>query len=139
MLGTDDNSIFADRVKAARNFAQQFGVILVLKGPRTIIAGPDGRVFINPTGNPGLGTAGAGDTLTGIIAACNAQAAAALGDEYDPLAATVAAVYIAGLAGDLAAQAKGLRSLTASDVSACLAAAITKLDPEGECRLSDML
>lgn len=128
MLGTDDNGVFMDRVRAVRSFARQFGVILVLKGPRTLIGGPDGRVFINPTGNPGLGTAGAGDTLTGIIAACNAQAAAALGADYDPLLTTVAAVYIAGLAGDLAAQTHGMRTMTATDVVTHLAAAIKTLD-----------
>ena len=131
MLGTDDNGIFADRVRAIRAFARQFSVILVLKGARTLIGGPDGRVFINPTGNPGLGTAGAGDTLTGIIAGCNAQAAAALGADYDPLITTVAAVYIAGLAGDLAAQTHGMRTMTASDVVTHLAAAINLLDPPG--------
>ncbi len=132
MLGTDDNAVFARRVEAVRSFAQQFGVILVLKGSRTLIGGPDGRIFINPTGNPGLGTAGAGDTLTGIIAGCNAQAAATLGTDYDPFITTVAAVYIAGWAGDLAAQTHGMRALTASDVTAHLAAAINSLDPQGE-------
>jgi NAD(P)H-hydrate epimerase len=129
MLGTDDNAVFDDRVSAARSFAQQFHAILVLKGSRTLIAGPDGRVFINPTGNPGLGTAGAGDTLTGIIAACHAQAAA--NEDYDPLLTTVAAVYIAGLAGDLAAQTHGMRTFTASDVTAHLAVAMQSLDSAG--------
>ncbi len=132
LLGTDDAGVLADRVTAVRDFATQHGVILVLKGARTLTGGPDGRVFINPTGNPGLGTAGAGDTLTGIITGFNAQAAASAGDVYDPLVTTVAAVYIAGLAGDLAAQQRGMRALMASDVTEYLGPAINTLDPEGE-------
>jgi NAD(P)H-hydrate epimerase len=132
LLGTDDARVLHNRVEAVRRFAQQFGLVVVLKGARSLIAGPDGRVFVNPTGNPGLGTAGAGDTLTGIIAGFHAQAAAGLGDAYDPLMTTVAAVYVAGRAADLAAQQRGMRALMASDVADCLSAAIRALDPEGE-------
>jgi ADP-dependent NAD(P)H-hydrate dehydratase / NAD(P)H-hydrate epimerase len=133
LLGAEDKHAFQeDRVRAAREFATAHEVILVLKGSRTIIASADGSVFINPTGNAGLGTAGAGDTLTGIITGFNAQAFAALKTEADALAATVAAVYVGGLAGDLAAQAKGMRALVASDIREHLSAAILALDAQGE-------
>src|SRR5215213_7885014 len=80
LIGTTDKSALADRVSAAREFATAHKVILVLKGSRPIVAAPDGRVFINPTGNAGLGTAGAGDTLTGLISGFLAQAYGTLKD-----------------------------------------------------------
>lgn len=127
----EQNSL-ADRIRSARDFATANELILVLKGERTLIAAPDGRVAINPTGNPGTGTAGAGDTLTGIITGFIAQARGTLKDEADAFAATIAAVYIAGLASDLAAQEIGMRAMTASDISCHLGAAIRTLDPAGE-------
>ena len=127
-----DQGLLADRVETARDFAATHGVILVLKGARTLIAAPDGRVVINPTGNAGTGTAGAGDTLTGIITGFLAQSRGALKDKADAFAATVAAVYVAGLASDLAAEALGMRALVASDISKYFGAAIRALDPAGE-------
>lgn len=128
----DAPEALADRVRAARDFAAAHGLILVLKGTRTITASRDGRVFINPTGNAGLGTAGAGDTLTGIITGFIAQARSTLKDEWDALSATIAAVYVGGLAGDIAAGERGMRTLVASDISERLSAAICALDAEGE-------
>lgn len=122
----------AERVQAARDFATAHELILVLKGTRTIIASTDGRVFINPTGNAGLGTAGAGDTLTGLITGFIAQARATLKADWDALSAVVAAVYVGGLAGDLVAGERGMRTLVASDISESLGAAICALDAEGE-------
>jgi len=121
-----------DRVAAARDFAGKHQLILVLKGSRSIVAGPDGRVFVNPTGNAGLGTAGAGDTLTGLIAGFSAQAFATLKGEADALSATIAALYIGGLAGDLAAREVGMRTMVASDIQAHFGAAIRLIDPDGE-------
>lgn len=132
LMGTDNRDALQERVNAAREFATAHGLILVLKGTRTLVAAPDGRVFVNPTGNAGLGTAGAGDTLTGIITGFLAQAYATLKDEADALAATIAAVYVGGLAGDLAARERGMRALIASDISEHLGAAISTLDPQGE-------
>jgi NAD(P)H-hydrate epimerase len=132
LLGTDDTSALSDRVAAAREFATTHSLILVLKGTRSLVAAPDGRVFINPTGNAGLGTAGAGDTLTGIITGFNAQAYATLKEEADALAATIAAVYVGGLAGEMAARESGMRTMTASDIRLHLGAAICALDAEGE-------
>jgi NAD(P)H-hydrate epimerase len=132
LMGADEKEALADRVHAAREFATAHALVLVLKGSRTLVASPDGRVFINPTGNAGLGTAGAGDTLTGIITGFLAQAYGTLKDDADALAATLAAVYVGGLAGDLAAQEHGMRSMIASDLSEHLGAAISRLDPQGE-------
>jgi hydroxyethylthiazole kinase-like uncharacterized protein yjeF len=132
LLGSDDKAALTDRVQAARDFATRQELVLVLKGARTITAAPDGRVFINPTGNAGLGTAGAGDTLTGLITGFLAQAYATLKDEADALLAVIAAVYVGGLAGDLAARKKGMRSLVASDISEHLSEAFCALDPQGE-------
>jgi len=132
LLGTSDKSALDDRVGMARAFARQHEVILVLKGSRSLIAAPDGRVFINPTGNAGLGTAGAGDTLTGIIVGFVAQAVGTLKEKADPLAATIAALYIGGLAGDFAALKLGMRNMVASDIREHLGDAIRSLDPKGE-------
>jgi NAD(P)H-hydrate epimerase len=136
LLGVDDKSALDDRVAAARGFATKHHVILLLKGSRPIVAAPDGRVFINATGNAGLGTAGAGDTLTGVITGCLAQAAAYIVSEGQPrigaLDTVVAAVYISGLAGDLAAQELGMRAMVASDIREHLSAAFRLLDPAGE-------
>ena len=132
LIGITDNSELTDRVAAARDFAGKHQLILVLKGSRSIVAGPDGRVFVNPTGNAGLGTAGAGDTLTGLIAGFSAQAFATLKGEADALSATIAALYIGGLAGDLAAREVGMRTMVASDIQAHFGAAIRLIDPDGE-------
>lgn len=132
LMGASERDALTDRVQAAREFATTHEVILVLKGARTITAAPDDRVFVNPTGNAGLGTAGAGDTLTGIITGFCAQAFATLKADADALAATLAAVYVGGLAGDLAARERGMRTMVASDIREHLSAAIRTLDPEGE-------
>jgi len=84
--------------------------VIVLKGFRTIVAGPDGTVYVNPTGNPGMASGGTGDVLTGVIAAL-------IGQGLTPLEAAVAGVYFHGLAGDLAAGEKGMVSLVAGDVN----------------------
>jgi len=132
LLGTDEKSALDERIAVVREFATKHKLILVLKGTRSLIAAPDGRVFINPTGNAGLGTAGAGDTLTGLIAGFIAQDRATLKDNSDPLAATIAALYIGGLAGDLAAGKLGMRTMVASDIRDHISAAVLSLDPKGE-------
>lgn len=132
LLGTTEKSALNDRVGVVRAFAKEHELILVLKGTRSLIGAPDGRVFINPTGNAGLGTAGAGDTLTGIIAGFIAQDFGTRGAEADPLAATIAALYTGGLAGDFAARELGMRSMVASDIREHLSEAVRFLDPTGE-------
>jgi hydroxyethylthiazole kinase-like uncharacterized protein yjeF len=121
-----------DRVKVAREFAMEHQVVLVSKGSRSFVAAPDGRVFVNPTGNPGLGRAGSGDTLTGLIAGFLTQAFATLDDKANAVAAVIAALYVGGLAGDLAAQKLGMRTMVASDIRAHFSNAIRYLDARGE-------
>ncbi|MCA1624311.1 MAG: NAD(P)H-hydrate dehydratase [Acidobacteria bacterium] len=125
LLGIDEKADLSDRVKMVREFAGKNHVILVLKGERNLIAAPDGRVVISPTGNSGLGKAGNGDTLAGIITGFLAQA---VGMKVDIFESVVAALYIAGLAGDIAAEKFGKRVMTASDVRECLVEAFKGLE-----------
>jgi NAD(P)H-hydrate epimerase len=112
LLDRSPATVQADRIAAARAIAERFGAITVLKGARTIIVAPDGRLAICPSGNPGLGTGGTGDVLTGCIAAALARAPVG----SDGFAATAAAVYLHGAAGDRAARARGQTGLLAGDV-----------------------
>lgn len=96
LLGTEVKTVQADRLKVARTFATEHGVTLVLKGWRTLVAHPDGRVAVNTTGNPSMAKGGSGDILTGIVAAMLGQYGA------DVASAVEAAVYLHGLAGDFA-------------------------------------
>jgi NAD(P)H-hydrate epimerase len=95
----------------AREFSQQYGVTLVLKGFQTLIASPDGQVWVNPTGNPGMATGGTGDVLTGLTAGLLAQFPSHPVGEV-----ATAAVYLHGLAGDLAAEELGQPSMLAGDL-----------------------
>ena len=108
-----------------RDFAVKNRVILVLKGERVLIGEPGGKVVVNPTGNSGLGKAGNGDTLLGILTGFVAQAAAM---EIDIFETVIAAVYIAGLAGDIAEERFGKRVMTASDTRECLTEAFRRCD-----------
>jgi NAD(P)H-hydrate epimerase len=132
LIGAGKREALDDRVVVARDFATQHGLILVLKGSRPLVASPDGRVFINPTGNAGLGTAGSGDTLTGLIAGFLAQSYATSDADTDAVLATIAALYVGGLAGDLAARKLGMRTMIASDIREHFGDAVRLLDPEGE-------
>lgn len=117
LLGTDDKEAIKDRVAAVRDFATKNDVILVLKGERVLIGEPGGKVVVNPTGNSGLGKAGNGDTLAGILLGFVAQASKMKIDIFETV---VAAVYVAGMAGDVAEKKFGKRVMTASDVRECL-------------------
>lgn len=132
LIGTDNKTALAGRVSVAREFAIKHKVILVLKGSRSIVASPDGNVFVNPTGNAGLGTAGAGDTLTGLIAGFLSQAFAGFKESANALEATIAALYVGGLAGDFAADSRGMRTMVASDIREHFGEAIRSLDAQGE-------
>ena len=127
LLGTEDKDPIKDRVAVVRNFAVEFGVILVLKGERVLIGSPDGRVVVNPTGNSGLGKAGNGDTLAGILAGFTAQGAKMGIDTFETV---VVAVFIAGMAGDIAEMRFGKRVMTASDVRECLTEVFNELRTE---------
>lgn len=101
--------IQADRLNIVRRFAAEWGVTVVLKGARTVIAAPDGQTYINPTGNPGMATAGMGDLLAGIITGFIAQG-------LPVMEAGVIGVYVHGLAGDLAAKKSGFAGIIAGDL-----------------------
>jgi NAD(P)H-hydrate epimerase len=109
LAGITVAEIQANRLEVARGFAQRTGVTLVLKGARTLIAHPDGRVAVNTTGNPGMAKGGSGDLLTGLIAGLLAQ----YPDE--PARAVEAAVYLHGFAADLAVQRDDEHTLLATD------------------------
>jgi NAD(P)H-hydrate epimerase len=110
LTGMSIAEIQANRREVARNFAREHELIVVLKGHRTLIAAPDGAVWVNPTGNPGMATGGTGDILTGMVAGLIAQ------HPRHALAATALAVYLHGLAGDLASESVGESSLVATDL-----------------------
>ena len=110
LTGKPTAEIQKDRVNTARTFAMERGVILVLKGQRSVLAFPDGRVWINPTGTPALGTGGSGDILTGLIAGLLAQ----FPKQADE--AVAAAVYLHGLSGQIGARELGEKSLIATDI-----------------------
>ena len=99
-----------DRLKTAVEMARQYNIIIVLKGHYTATVRPTGRVYINPTGNPGMATAGAGDVLTGVISAFLAQG-------YRPEHAATIGVFVHGLAGDMATEEMGEFGLTAVDIA----------------------
>lgn len=120
LAGSTTAAIQRDRVGAARAFATEHQVHVVLKGARTLIADPAGTVRINTTGNPGMATGGSGDVLTGVVAAWLAQVA-------DVSAAVTLAVHLHGLAGDLAARSVGETALIASDIAGHLGRAVAAL------------
>jgi len=109
IIGKSAKEIVKEPIEVARASAQRLKCILVLKGAPTVVADPDGRVFINSTGNPGMATGGMGDVLTGVIAGL-------IGQGMSPLDGAIAGVYLHGLAGDLAAAEMGYAGLIAGDV-----------------------
>jgi NAD(P)H-hydrate epimerase len=110
LLGSTAVVVQKDRINIARNFAVDHHLLVVLKGSRTLVAAPDGQVWVNVTGNPGMATGGTGDILTGMVAGLMAQ------NPQNSLEAVLAAVYLHGLAGDVAREIMGEHSLTATDL-----------------------
>ncbi|OGC03980.1 NAD(P)H-hydrate dehydratase [candidate division WOR-1 bacterium RIFOXYA12_FULL_43_27] len=117
LLAVSIDAILADRVAAAKNAAKKWGVICVLKGAGTVVATPDGKFYVNTTGNSGMASGGMGDVLTGIIASFIAQGTS-------PYEAAILGVYLHGLAGDLAVKQKGIHGLIATDVAEAVPEAI---------------
>ncbi len=113
-----------NRIASALAFSRDTGANLILKGVPTIIGDPEGKTFINTTGNPGMATAGSGDVLTGMVAALLSQS-------MSPLDASILAVYLHGLAGDLAASEKGMHSLIATDIIEKIPEAFLRLKTNG--------
>ncbi|MEO7029773.1 MAG: NAD(P)H-hydrate dehydratase [Acidobacteriaceae bacterium] len=109
LVGLTVKDVEADRIGIARRFATEHGVTLVLKGWRTLIAHPDGRIAVNTTGNPSMAKGGSGDILTGIVAAMLAQY------PQDVAGAVEASVFLHGLAGDFAVRAQDEHTVLATD------------------------
>lgn len=120
ILESDAKSINSDRTGAARQAAMNANCVVVLKGHQTLVAEPQGRVAVNPTGNPGMATGGVGDVLGGVIAALLAR-----GD--DPADAARAAVYVHGLAGDILKEEFGDIGMAAMDLADRIPVAIQRL------------
>ncbi len=120
LTGLPVEDLQASRIDVARDFATSHRLHVVLKGHRTVVATPEGRAFVNLTGNPGMATGGTGDVLTGMVAAWFAQL-------LDAEAACKLAVYLHGLAGDLAEADEGEISMTAGDLLMRVGDAIAEL------------
>ncbi len=121
LTGKPTAEILSRRLPLAQEFAQKYNLILVLKGYRTLVCSPDGRVLINPTGNPGMASGGTGDVLSGLAASFLMQI-------KDPLLATAAAVFVHGQSGDLARKKVGERPLVAGDLIRFLPQAMKKIE-----------
>jgi NAD(P)H-hydrate epimerase len=120
LIGSTIEDVQRNRIDVAADFATTHHVYVVLKGHRTIIATPEGAIYINPTGNPGMATGGTGDVLTGMIAAWLAQL-------LDAEAACRLAVFLHGGAGDLAEASEGQVAMTATDLLGFLGDALNRL------------
>jgi NAD(P)H-hydrate epimerase len=121
LIGSTVPAVQHDRHNIARGFASEHQLIVVLKGHRTLIAQPDGTVWVNTTGNPGMATGGTGDILTGMVAGMIAQ-------NPDRVAeAVIAAVHLHGLAGDVARESMGEHSLVATDLLTALPEAFRRV------------
>lgn len=118
MLGVSIAQVQADRIETVRRFCVRYRVYLDLKGARSVLGSPDGRIFINPTGNPGMATGGSGDVLTGMIGAFLAR-------RLDPLPALQAGCFLHGLAGDIAVADRGEEGLVAGDIIEAIPSALT--------------
>lgn len=120
LTGLGTREIQADRLAVAAAYAQEKGVVLLLKGAATVIAAPDGRIAINPTGNPGMATGGMGDVLSGVIGALLAQGLA-------PWDAACVGAFVHGLAADRLARTRGRVGFLASEVAAEVAVAFAEI------------
>lgn len=121
LIGTGAKDVQSRRMEVAEQVAREWNVVVVLKGAKTLIATPDGRLFVNPSGNPGMATGGSGDVLAGMIGAFMAQG-------LKPDAAAAAAVYLHGSSGDEAARVKGRMSLAAGDLIEFLPMALKEIE-----------
>ena len=121
LTGLSIPEVQRDRIGIARSFAREHQLIVVLKGHRTLIAQPDGEVWVNTTGNPGMATGGTGDVLTGMVAGMIAQ------HPRQVIDAVTAAVHLHGLAGDIACETMGEHSLVATDLIQALPEAFQRV------------
>jgi len=120
LAGCSIGDVQRDRLNVARTFARDHDLIVVLKGHRTIVVKPDGEAWVNTTGNPGMATGGAGDILTGMVAGLIGQ------HPQQIFEAVIAAVYLHGLAGDVAKQSMGEQCMVATDLIKALPVAFRR-------------
>jgi hydroxyethylthiazole kinase-like uncharacterized protein yjeF len=120
LASLDMRSVLADRDAVARDVARRARAVVVLKGAASVIADPEGQLYVNPTGNNGMASGGTGDVLTGVVAALLARGMA-------PLQAATLGAYVHGMAGDLAAESLGEMGMVAGDVLDHLPHALVEL------------
>ena len=125
LVGLSIPEVLKNKLNLVPKFAQKYDIYLLLKGYRTLIGAPDGRIFVNPTGNPGMASGGTGDVLSGILASFLVQ-------EKDPLQAALAAVFVHGLSGDIAASKVGEKALVAGDLIRFLPQALKSIESEAQ-------
>ena len=123
LTGKTIDEVQSDRIHYATYYAREWGVTIVLKGNKTLIAAPNGDVYVNTTGNPGMATAGSGDVLCGIITGLISQG-------LKPVQASVAGVYLHGLSGDHVTETRGQRGLIASDLLEALPCVMVPFEKE---------
>ena len=121
LTGLAVSSIEQDRLGTAEKYASLWGAVVALKGVPTLVTSPDGHTYINSSGNPGMSGGGSGDVLTGIIAGLLAQG-------MDAVRAAAAGVYLHGLAGDKAAEQKGMLGMLAGDILSALPGVLRELE-----------
>jgi NAD(P)H-hydrate epimerase len=121
MLNTTSKEIQANRIESSRKLSAEYGIYVILKGARTIVATPEGEAYINPTGNPGMATAGTGDVLSGIIAGFISQGLSAKDS-------SILGVYLHGMAGDIAAAKLSQTALIASDLLKTFPEAVKRIE-----------
>lgn len=109
LTGKSVEYILENPVEVALEFAKRLGVIVLLKGATSVVASPAGKIYLNATGNSGMGTGGSGDVLTGVITSLMAQG-------YEPFDAVVLGCFVHGMAGDMAKDEKGEMGMMAGDI-----------------------
>ena len=121
LMGATSAEVQSNRLEIARSFAKEHNVTVVLKGAGTVIADPEGKAYINTTGTPGMATGGTGDVLSGMIGGLLAQSKGAISSAN-------AAVYLHGLAGEIAARKRGETAMLASDLADCIGDALREVE-----------
>jgi len=123
LMNISTQDVLEKKLELVPEFSVKYRVYLVLKSYKTIISTPDGKVFINPTGNPGMATAGSGDVLSGMVGSMIIQ-------EKNVLEAILAAVYVHGLSGDIGAAKLGEKFITAGNIINYLPLALKRMEQE---------
>jgi len=121
LSGTNTKEVQENRIHFASDFASKYKCFIVLKGARSVVATPDGQLFINPTGNPGMSTGGMGDVLAGVIAGLLSQ-------KYSPHDACILGTFSHGLSGDMVTENIGRSGITATDVANGFPAALNEIN-----------